>query len=683
MLKINKNITICGFVLLLVLIAAYGNHFNNGFHFDDSHAVVDNVHIRNIKNIPQFFSDPKMFSADPAHWGLRPVVTTSLAIDYWLGGSLNPFYFQLSTFIWFIVLCVLMFFMYRNLLGQSIKHQWSAYIAMGTVAWYALHTANAETINYVIARSDVQSTFCIVASFLIYVAYPQKQKWYLYIIPAFIGVFAKETVLVLVILLFFYILLYEKGLSVADIFKAKNFKLIVSAVVKLLPLFIIVALTQWYTLSKVTSIPGITNPMSYYILTQSYVWLHYFIAFFLPMNLSADTDWTVILNVFDERIIVGLIFVVLLIIAIFKTSAKAETKPIAFGLIWFAAALLPTSIAPFAEITNDHRMFFAFVGLALSVVTFIGLWLIKMEEQITANANYRALLATCVFLVLGLNAFGVHQRNKIWHDEESLWYDVTIKSPLNGRGLMNYGLTQMGKGNYAVADTYFERAVPFLPSYSTLFINIAILKGATGKPQEAEQNFLKAKALSPNTYDSYVFYARWLNQVGRVNDAEAMAEVAVQLNPYSIMALDILMHCNNALAQYDKLVKTATQYLALVPNDLTAQKFLEAGKTHATVIETVPAAPQAIQPTTTAAGYLDQSLAYYNQGDYEKCIDACKQAIKLKPDYADAYSNMGAAYNQLKQWQNGIDACEQALKINPNHKLAKGNLDWAKSNINK
>ena len=248
---------------------------------------------------------------------------------------------------------------------------------------------------------------------------------------------------------------------------------------------------------------------------------------------------------------------------------------------------------------------------------------------------------------------------------------------------MNYGLTQMGKGNYAVADTYFERAVPFLPSYSTLFINIAILKGATGKPQEAEQNFLKAKALSPNTYDSYVFYARWLNQVGRVNDAEAMAEVAVQLNPYSIMALDILMHCNNALAQYDKLVKTATQYLALVPNDLTAQKFLEAGKTHATVIETVPAAPQAIQPTTTAAGYLDQSLAYYNQGDYEKCIDACKQAIKLKPDYADAYSNMGAAYNQLKQWQNGIDACEQALKINPNHKLAKGNLDWAKSNINK
>ncbi|WP_295654740.1 tetratricopeptide repeat protein [uncultured Mucilaginibacter sp.] len=683
MLKINKNITICGFVLLLVLIAAYGNHFNNGFHFDDSHAVVDNVHIRNIKNIPQFFSDPKMFSADPAHWGLRPVVTTSLAIDYWLGGSLNPFYFQLSTFIWFIVLCVLLFFMYRNLLGQSIKHQWSAYIAMGTVAWYALHTANAETINYVIARSDVQSTFCIVASFLIYVAYPQKQKWYLYIIPAFIGVFAKETVLVLVILLFFYILLYEKGLSVADIFKAKNFKLIVSAVVKLLPLFIIVALTQWYTLSKVTSIPGITNPMSYYILTQSYVWLHYFIAFFLPMNLSADTDWTVILNVFDERIIVGLIFVVLLIIAIFKTSAKAETKPIAFGLIWFAAALLPTSVAPFAEVTNDHRMFFAFVGLALSVVTFIGLWLIKMEEQITANANYRALFATCVFLVLGLNAFGVHQRNKIWHDEESLWYDVTIKSPLNGRGLMNYGLTQMGKGNYAVADTYFERAVPFLPSYSTLFINIGILKGATGKPQEAEQNFLKAKALSPNTYDSYVFYARWLNQVGRVNDAEAMAEVAVQLNPYSIMALDILMHCNNALAQYDKLVKTATQYLALVPNDPTAQKFLEAGKTHATVIETVLAAPQAIQPTTTAAGYLDQSLAYYNQGDYEKCIDACKKAIKLKPDYADAYSNMGAAYNQLKQWQNGIDACEQALKINPNHKLAKGNLDWAKSNINK
>lgn len=682
MTKQNKHIIILGLVLFAALIAAYANHFNNGFHFDDSHAIVDNVHIRNIKNIPTYFSDPKMFSADPAHWGLRPVVTTTLAIDYWLGNGLNPFYFHLSTFIWYILLCVLLFFMYKNLLKQSFQHSWIGYLALSATAWYALHTANAETINYIISRSDVLSTFCIVSSFLIYIGLPNKRKWYLYIIPAFIGVFAKETVLVLIILLFFYIILFENKLSIGDIFKIKNLKVILKTIVKLLPLLIIVLATQIYALSKISSIPGITNPLSYYILTQSYVWVHYFIAFFLPMNLSADTDWTVIQNIFDERIIIGLTFLTLLIIAIFKTSTKNETKPIAFGLIWFSAALLPTSIAPFAEITNDHRMSFPFIGLALSVVTFIGLWLIKMEKQISENKKYQTLIGACILTVLTLNAYGVHQRNKIWKDEESLWLDVTIKSPLNGRGLMNYGLTQMGKGNYAAADTYFEKALISLPYYNTLYINIGVLKGATNKPQEAEENFKKAIQYSPNTFDSYVFYARYLKQINRIKDAQLMAEKALQLNPYSIMALNILMSVYNELGLWDKLQQTANQTLAIDPNNTTAKTFLEASKTHSPVIEI--SNQQIKKPETlTAADYLNLSLTYYNQQNYDKCIEACKQAIKLKPDYADAYSNMGAAYNQLKQWDKGIEACNKALKISPNHRLANGNLNWAKSQITK
>jgi len=669
----NRKILILGIILFAVLIAAYANHFNNGFHFDDSHAVVDNVHIRDLKNIPQFFTDPRMFSADPLHWGLRPLVTTTLAIDYWMGGGLYPFYFQLSTFIWFVLLGVLLYFMYNNLLKRSIDHPWVGYIAIAATAWYILNTANAETVNYIISRSDVLSTFCIVASFLIYIAYPTKRKWGLYIIPAVIGVFAKETVLVLVILLFFYILLFENELSVADLFKSKNFKRLGSALWLILPILLAVVIVQYYTLSKIKSISGITNPFLYYVLTQAWVWLHYFISFFLPLNLSADTDWTVINNVFDERIILGLIFIVLLVITIFKTSAKKETKPIAFGLIWFAASLLPTSLAPFAEVTNDHRMFFPFVGLSLSVVTYIGLFLFKNDKQIITSEKYRVLIGTCIFLVLGLNAYGIHQRNKIWNNDESLWYDVTVKSPLNGRGLMNYGLTQMGKGNYAVADQYFEKAALYLPYYNTLYINIGILKGATGQFAEADDNFKKAIAYSPNTYDSYAFYARYLKTVNRDPEAIQMAQKALQINPYSLIALQALMGAYSDLGQWDNLRKTAQQTLSVLPNDPTAESYLQ---------QKPLATNSIIAKPLSAADYINMSVTYYNQQNYQRCIEACKLAIALKPDYADAYSNMGAAYNQLKEWNKGIEACEMALKINPNHKLAAGNLQWAKKQLN-
>jgi tetratricopeptide (TPR) repeat protein len=673
----NRKILILGIILFAVLIAAYANHFNNGFHFDDSHAVVDNVHIRDLKNIPQFFTDPKMFSADPLHWGLRPLVTTSLAIDYWIGGGLYPFYFQLSTFIWFVLLGVLLYFMYNNLLKRSINHPWVSYMAIAATAWYILNTANAETVNYIISRSDVLSTFCIVASFLIYIAYPTKRKWGLYIIPAVIGVFAKETVLVLVILLFFYILLFENELSVADLFKSKNLKKLGKTLWILLPILTLVLFTQVYTLSKSGTISGISNPLVPYLLTQTWIWVHYFISFFLPVNLSADSDWTVLSNHFDERIIIGLIFVVLLIITIFKTSTKKETKPIAFGLIWFAAALLPTSLAPFAEVTNDHRMFFPFIGLSLSAVTYIGLLLFKNEKQIITSETYRILIGTCIFLVLGLNAYGIHQRNKVWNNDESLWYDVTIKSPLNGRGLMNYGLTQMGKGDYAVADQYFEKAAQYLPYYNTLYINIGILKGATDHPIEADENFKKAIAYSPNTYDSYAFYARYLKTVNRDPEAIQMAQKALQINPYSVIALQALMGAYNDLGQWDNLKQAAQQTLSILPNDPVAENYLQSAiKQKPLITNTIIAKP------LSAADYINMSVTYYNQQNYQRCIEACKLAIALKPDYADAYSNMGAAYNQLKEWNKGIEACEMALKINPNHKLAEGNLQWAKKQLN-
>ena len=236
MSKTNRNILIIAIAGLAILIAAYANHFDNGFHFDDSHAVVNNVFIRNIKNIPTFFVDPKMFSADPSHWGLRSLVTTTLAIDYRLGGGLDPFYFQLDTFIWHIALCICLYFLYKRIMKTVFDLNWASYLAIAAALLFGLHKVDAETLNYVIARSDVLSTFMIVLSLYIYIAWPTKRKYCFYIIPAFLGVFAKETVLVLVILMFFYILLFEKKLSLVELFSKKHYTAIFKTLWQMLPL---------------------------------------------------------------------------------------------------------------------------------------------------------------------------------------------------------------------------------------------------------------------------------------------------------------------------------------------------------------------------------------------------------------------------------------------------------------
>ena len=74
-------------VVLLVLcsLAAYHNSFGNSFHYDDSHSLVDNFHVRSLGNVHGFFADPGMFSAMPESRMYRPVLLVSYALNYAVG----------------------------------------------------------------------------------------------------------------------------------------------------------------------------------------------------------------------------------------------------------------------------------------------------------------------------------------------------------------------------------------------------------------------------------------------------------------------------------------------------------------------------------------------------------------------------------------------------------------------
>lgn len=670
----NKNLKYIGWVLLAILILAYANHFNNGFHFDDSHTIVENVNIRNLENIPRFFTDATLFSVSQNHRGLRPLVTTSLTMDYWIAGGLNPWMFQLSTFLWHIGLCIMLYFMYRQLLFKTNTHKWIPFIAMFGAGWFGIHTVGAETLNYIISRSDVLSTFFIVASFLTYVAWPEKRKYLIYILLAVVGIFAKETVPVLPILLFFYIILFEKQLSLRDIFRREHIGKAGHAIWVLLPLVIVIAGVQLYTLSKMEAqgaAYGMSNPLGYYLLTQTYVWFHYFRSFFLPYDLSADTDLNVITDLSDPKLWIGVAFVITLVVLIFKTSGKKETRPVAFGLIWFAVSLLPTSLVPFAEVMNDHRMYFAFVGLTLSVVTTLGLLVIKKQQYFEKKKNYEYLLIVA-FVIIGLNAYGVYQRNQVWRTEETLWKDVTEKSPQNGRGWMNYGLSLMSKGDFKGAIEAYKRAEITNPFYSYLFINFGIAYGSLKDSVQAINNFEKGRALAPNDYNGYVYYARYCFGEQQLAKARELAEKAIELNPSSYMARDILMGVYQALKMWPQLESLASSTLVLLPGDTKALQYLEAAKTkNALVINT----PSGKAPPSAAL--INLSLQQYNEGKYEDCIATCNLVLLNDPNNADAYNNMCAAYNMLKEWEKAKAACTKALQLNPGHPNAPANLQWA------
>ena len=53
--------------------------------------------------------------------------------------------------------------------------------------------------------------------------------------------------------------------------------------------------------------------------------------------------------------------------------------------------------------------------------------------------------------------------------------------------------------------------------------------------------------------------------------------------------------------------------------------------------------------------------------DPKKAIEYLNNAIKLQPDYSDAYINRGIAYYKLGQYQRAIEDYDEVIRLKPDY----------------
>jgi protein O-mannosyl-transferase len=466
----------------------------------------------------------------------------------------------------------------------------------------------------------------------------------LYIIPVIIGFLVKEPAVMFAPLLMVYQLLFEnkKGANAAKHpFHISNFiaafKTSFVAFAVVLGLFVF---SQLMTPKTWTS--GNLDRWEY-LISQPYVFIHYFNNFFLPFNLVIDTDWDFVKSITDDRFIIGFAFLIGFVFIIFKTAKKHPI--IAFGLAWFLLTLLPSSsIIPLAEVLNDHRPFFGYIGLSLVSVYCLAYLYNRFKDKYPLRMSYMALTP----IVLLLHGAGTYHQNKIWSSGESVWKEATIKSPKNGRAWMNYGNALMARGSYSEAQVAFDKALEVWPYYPYIFINRAVLRSVTNQDIEAEQDFKKALQLDSENPETYVCYGRFLLKRSRYEEALALLTQGAQKSTAHAELMSLKAEANLHVSN---------------PQEFTQLKINQA--------------LERVKQNTTHETYLELSLAYYNASQFEECVKACIESLKLKPDYALAYNNMCSAHNQLKQWDKAIEAGEKGLQIEPQNELIKGNLKIA------
>jgi tetratricopeptide (TPR) repeat protein len=675
----KQKIWIAFLGLLIWVTLIYSNHFHNSFHFDDSHTIQNNLYIQHIGNIPLFFKDGRTFSSLPSNQSYRPILSTTLAIDYWLGKGLSDtFQFHLTSFILFLFVGLFAFLMYKKIAQETIENNRVAWVALIAVAIYMVHPVSAETVNYIIQRGDILATFFTLLGFVLYLYVPFAKRTFLYLLPVFIGVLAKPNALVFAPILACYVMLFEQKTDFDAVFNTKTLFQIIK---KSLPAFL-VCIAAYGVMSALQSkdfVPGGTNTFLY-IITQPYMIAYYVSAFFAPVHLTADTDWTLFESVFQAETLFGFGVLLLLLGVIYFTAKNQKTRPIAFGLLWFLIANLPTSLLPFAEVMNDHRMFLPFVGLALAVVWAFYLMIDLLAQNVNLTPALRFFGLGILLFILVSFSYATRVRNEVWKTEESLWKDCAEKSPKNGRGLMNYGLALMARADYKNAEIYFQRGLESWPYYAYLHVNMGILKNAMGKADEAEPYFKNGIAYGVKYPNSYFYYARFLIEKNRKEEAVIQLKKCLEIANSLPDARVVLMNTLFELGRLEELRQVAQETLTILPDNTIAKQYLEMAKNGKSKLEVTK---ENALKTNTAGDFLELSLQYYQAGQYRECIEAGQQALKIDPKFAAAYNNIGSAYNMLGDFEEGKKALEQAVSLDPNSQLAKNNLAWAEAELKK
>lgn len=657
-------------ILFLLLAAAYSNHFGNGFHFDDSHVIVDNIAIRSLGNAPSFFVDPHTFSSYSKNALYRPLLTLSYALDYWRAGGLEPAPFHRTQFALLIALGATLVALFRRVLDQAGPGAWNRYLALLGAAFFCIHTANTETVNYLSSRSDLVATLAVALALLMYLRWPGARRFHLYLLPVVIGGLAKPLTVMFAPILFVYVLLFEEDAGARALFSPDGRRKVLVALKRSLPSFVVGGLVYGF-LSWMTPDTVVYATVSrwHYLLSQPFVWLHYVRLFFLPVGLTADTDWQVVTDWYDTRVFAGVLFVLALFALTLWLSHSRRLRPAAFGLAWFCLAQLPaSSVVPLSEVYNEHRIFFPYVGLTLAATWLAYLGLRRFIEGRPAARWPGALVAT---LVLGLflsHAVGTFVRNRVWRTGESLWHDVSVKSPNNGRGRMNYGLTLMRRGDFQGALDQFNRALTFTPDYPHLEVNLGVVKAAMGRSAEAEAHFLRAIRLGPDYAGAFAFYGRWLADNGRGPEAIAQLETAVALSPTDPAARSLLLRIYVATGSEDKLRSLAQATLALVPDDPLARAYAE------------DRLPFAI-PGDSAEDYRQAGRRMIDEQAWLDAAAILRHSLRLDEPSAVAWNNLGWARLSLGFPELAVPCFRRAYVLDPTMQVALNNLREAQRRI--
>lgn len=517
-------------VLLVIAVsfAAYGNSLQGGFHYDDSHHIVRNPFVRDLAYVPQFFTDPDLFSALPGHRMYRPVVMTSYALNYSWGGY-RPLFWRLTALALHAFGAVGVLLTFRLLIRTFHNIPSGTATGAGLVAalFLALHPVFSETVNYASARSGLLATGFVLWALYLHLRAEQASRpwlrvagWTLSLLCFLTALGSKEIAIVYPALLLAVVCLRGGGAAWRAVLPAACVALLYLGARHLLLNNAVIDFTA-HARSVQHAEPGsgASRPVLFNLYTQARVLLMYLGLFAVPMGLTVDRYVRVSETPFEPGVLLGAATVCVMLVMAWRLR---KTRPLtSLGLVWFLVALAPTSsIIPLNVIMNEHRLYLPGVGLAFVVADTWGH--LRVEGVAARWARFALPAAACLLLA------STWVRNTDWRDSQRLWAAAVEVSPRSHVAWNSLGVERRDGGDFEGAAEAFHKCLTLQPYSWNATFNLGTLHLWRGRESgdqallaEARKWLERSLEVRPDATRSRWFLAETLWAQGHKEESRA------------------------------------------------------------------------------------------------------------------------------------------------------------------
>ena len=507
--------------LFLLVALAYGNSLNGSFHFDDSLALNDHAIV-----------GPGFGWANFRVAQTRPLTCLTFHWNY-LAGGLHPWGYHAVNLALHAVNILLVLVVARRHLSPA-----TAWLA---AALFAIHPLQTESVDYVWARSTLLATTFALVSLLFFF-----QKRYGWSVVAFaVSLLAKEEPMALPA----FFLLYDLAIRKRRPREIYGWYLAFGVVAALFAARVFYALHLFPQPSAGFSLRGV-SALSYLLTETRVVWI-YLRLFLLPVGLDLDHALPLSQGLLSPpATLAASLALVAVIVALAQRAWRGEQAAV-WGLGFLILLLPTTSIVPVADAMFEHRTYLPLICL---VIVAAGL-LARLPA-----ATRRAVAAALLVALLGATVL----RNRVWHDEQSLWTDVLSKSPRDARAYFNLAAAflmkdparsrqlseqglqiqptnAVGQGNLGLALlmerdpagalVHLERASALGLEVPTVWDGIAAARLRLGQQDLARSAFQHSLEINPCDYPTRVRLIELLRFLGKTQEAAPVAQLPPGCRP--------------------------------------------------------------------------------------------------------------------------------------------------------